>query len=120
MTNTKTCPVCGKTLADSRVAKYPSARTCGVPACGKEYRRVRLNFHRSKYVKNRLRTDPAFRELKNQRQRNQYARERLLLRKIAAQREPLAPARGAIGTFLATLLQSASGALRRAAMAFQG
>ena len=120
MTHNKNCPVCATALAPERQAKYPSARTCGVPKCGAEYRRVRLNFNRNKYVKNKLRTDPAFRKRKNQRQRDRYAQERLLLRKIAAQREPLAPARGAIGAFLSTLLRNASGALRRAGMGFQG
>ena len=81
MENIKTCPVCATTLAPERIAKYPSARTCGIPKCSKEYRRLRLNFHRNRYVKNKLRTDPAFRKRKNQRQRARYARERLLLKK---------------------------------------
>ena len=120
MENVKHCPICAKALDASRVARYPSARTCGAGTCGADYRRLRLNFHRNKYVKKRLRTDPEFRQRKNQRQRERYAAERLLLRKAAAHRPLVTPARGVTDTLLSKLHEIASAALAGAARAFRG
>ena len=119
MTTTKTCPVCAKALDASRVARYPSARTCGAPICGAEHRRLRMNFNRNKYVKKRRRDDPEFRQRKNQRQREKYAEERLLLRKIAAHRAPVANARGLIDTFLQAANRIALGVFRLVGLRFQ-
>ena len=120
MEDVKHCPICAKAVDASRLARYPSARTCGVRTCALEYRRVRLNFHRNKYVKKRLRTDPEFRQRKNQRQRAKYAEERLLLRKIAAHRPLVTNGRGAVDTLLSKVHEIAAAVLSRAARAFRG
>ena len=119
MENVKQCPICDKALDASRVARYPSARTCGAGTCSADYRRVRLNFHRNKYVKKRLRTDPQFRQRKNQRQRERYAAERLLLRNLAHSARP-AHVRGAVDTLLSNIRRKASAAFSGAARTFRG
>ena len=77
-----------------------------------------MNFNRNKYAKKRLRTDPAFRRLKNKRQRERYAHERLLLRKIAAHGGPVEDARHPIDTLLAGIHSIAAGALGRLGISF--
>ena len=42
MTNTKTCPICGKAVDPSRLAKHPSAVVCGGRECSMTYKRAAL------------------------------------------------------------------------------
>ena len=117
MTNTKTCTVCGKPVDASRLASYPSARTCGVPACAKEHGRVQFNKHRKNYLHRRAAADPQ-REIERRRER--YVLERLRLGKTPAVRALIAHKRGAVVAFLWAIRRSALGGLRRLGMRFQG
>ena len=114
MTNTKTCPICGKAVDASRIAQYPNAATCG-RKCGVEYRRTQLNKHRKNYRHRRLASDPAFVLREKQAARERYVLHRLRLGKTPAERAPIVIERG----FLAAFRRSASGALVRAVRAFR-
>ena len=117
MTNTKTCPVCAKAVDAARLAKHPSARTCGGRACAKEHRRRMVNKHKAKYLARRNASDPTFRERELQRRRDRYDLDRVRAGKPPTVREAVAHDRGAFGTFLWAIRRSASGALTRAARA---
>ena len=107
MTNTKTCPVCDLAVDASRLARYPSARTCGVPACAKEHRRTQFNTIRKRYRDRRMANDPAFRLREKQKARERYVVGRLRLGKTPAERAPVAPEAGALDTFLAGIRMDA-------------
>ena len=116
MTNTKTCPICHKAVDASRLARYPSARTCGKGKCSKEYGRSQFNRHRRNY-RRRKASDPAFRQREKQRARQRYVKSRLRLGKTLSLSEPVAHDLTAIGTFIAAIRQSALEALAGAARA---
>ena len=116
MTNTKICQVCDLAVDASRLARYPSARTCGNRKCGLEYRRRQFNKHRKTYRDRRNASDPAFRLREIQRRHERYVLRRLRLGKTPAEREPVAATRGPVDTFLAAIRRIALGALRRAGM----
>ena len=115
MTNTKTCPVCAKALDASRLAQWPSAVVCGRRTCSLKYRRQAFNKIRKRYRDRRLANDPALRLRKNQRARERYALRRLAAGKTVVRR-PVAPERGVLYTFVAVIRRTALGALRRAGM----
>ena len=106
MTNTNTCPICGKTVAPERIAQYPRAVSCG-SECGESHRRTQLNKHRKNYRHRRLASDPAFVLLEKQKARERYVVARLRLGKTPAERAPVAPGRGRLDTFLAAICQDA-------------
>ena len=108
METIKTCTVCGKPVDASRLASYPSARTCGVPACAKEHGRVQVNRHRKNYLHRRAAADPQ-REIERRRER--YVLERLRLGKTPAVRAPVAHERGPIGTFFSGMVSNVVTAL---------
>ena len=118
MTNTKTCPICTKAVDAARLAKHPSARTCGGRACAKEHRRRMVNKHKAKYLARRNASDPTFRERELQRRRDRYDLDRVRAGKPPTVREAVAPDLTASGTFLSAIRQSVTGALRWAAWAF--
>ena len=117
MTNTKICPICGKTVDASRLARYPSAVVCGRRTCSLKYRRAAFNRVRKRYRDRRLASDPAFRLREKQTARERYVKSRLRLGKTPALREPVAHDLTAIGTFLAAIRRRASEALAGAARA---
>ena len=97
MTNTNTCPICGKTVAPERIAQYPRAVSCG-SECGESHRRTQLNKHRKNYRHRRLASDPAFVLREKQKARERYVVARLRLGKTPAERAPIATERGATDT----------------------
>ena len=117
MTNTKTCPICGKTVDASRLARYPSAVVCGRRTCSLKYRRAAFNRVRKRYRDRRMASDPAFRLRGKQTARERYVKSRLRLGKTPALREPIPAERSAFGTFISTIRRSASEALAGAARA---
>ena len=112
MMHTSTCPVCAKAVDAARLAKHPSARTCGGRACAKEHRRRMVNKHKAKYLARRNASDPTFRERELQRRRDRYDLDRVRAGKPPTVREAVEPERGAIGTFLAAIRGRAVWALR--------
>ena len=117
MTHNRTCPICAKTVAPERLARYPSAVVCGRRACSLKYRRAAFNKIRRRYRNKRIATDPAFQQRENQRARRRYDLRRLAAGKTVV-RKPLANEHSAFGAFMSSLLRNASGALGRAARAF--
>ena len=115
MTNTKTCPICGKAVDPSRLAQHPNAVVCGRIACSKTYKREAFNKIRRRYRTRRLARDPAYRQREKLLARERYVLARLRLGKTPAEREPVASPRRAGDAFLSTISQGALAGLRRAA-----
>ena len=90
MTTTKTCPICGKAVDPSRLAKHPSAVVCGGRECSMTYKRAAVNKIRKRYRHRRLASEPGYRQREKQKARERYVLARLRLGKTPAEREPVA------------------------------
>ena len=119
MTNTKTCPICGKLLGELRVRRYASAITCGFEVCSRtaQAKPAQRGPSAPLFAK-RYANDPVFKENERRYAREQYRLKRLAAGKTVTPRARPATERTAVEGFLSTVWQSVSGALTRAARAF--
>ena len=111
MTEQRTCTICGKSVDASRLYRYPAARTCGVPACGAEHKRLAVNLRRKNYHDLRTDSDPAYRQRQIERRANRYDLDRVRAGKTPAVREPVAHDPTAIDSFLAGFRRDVATAL---------